>query len=75
MFSILKPIVMPVLTLLVGKFITPTLMGHVIDIVFTELHAVVDKLPTHGVALSALETQVNKATLAQDLSDFLNANL
>lgn len=73
--AFLKPLLLPVVKLLVGRFVTPENMRHVVDVVFAQLHAVVDKLPTHGVALTALEAEVNKDELAKELADFLEAQL
>lgn len=73
--TFLKPLLLPLVKFLVGKFLTQQNVRDAIDVVFADLHQIVDKLPTHGTALSALEKNVDKDALAAEVLAFLETKL
>lgn len=63
--------------MLLGSIVTEALMRHVIDVVFGELHNLVQRTATtiDDDALSALEARIDKDGLAKALASLLNARL
>lgn len=70
----MKLILFGLLRKLFGAFVTKDRMRHVIDLVFVELHNVVNSTATgvDNAALDKLESVTDKDKLAEKLANFLD---
>jgi hypothetical protein len=70
--SFLRPFLLPVVKLVLGKLVTQEMCRQAIDVVFAEAHKLLDPLPTKGRLLAEIESQVDKDALAKMLDAALD---